>query len=843
MRNAWLSIPLIVMPLASGQTDPVRTGLGSYTTTLPPGGRVPSDSAGNPAYPVRTSDLTGPTPTSSWWTPMVWAWDATNPDARYSETMYAHPLCFLAVAEGIQIQYPRVPSAAHGWVEYHYYPATWDLLVGLEGLHSASTEVAAFGDWSVTGEWSDAERTLRATLGQGMPFVYFTSTGGNAQVSFNEAPYIWHNDDGIVGVTIGSAPYARHYGVFGPTGAVWTQADYTAPLLSNLDAHDYFSVAVLPDVCNESMSREDCDAALLNTLSYFHQYAYAFIVDTTVTWDYNVATAELTTTYTAETTPREGTTFSTLMALYRHQWLNTSAPLTEYTYASPRHTMKLFEGSSFSTSMAFHGVLPSMPNMGTYDTGTLSGYVEDVYQEYSTREICAPPDDNDTYWCGKDLGRASAVVHIAHQIGHIASDYLATQIKTKLENWLTASPEETQNLFYYNDTWGTLIGFPAERAFHTDTELNDHHFHYGYFVMAAATVAQYDRAWALDEAWGAMVKLVIRDAASGDENDPLFPRLRSFDPYAGHSWASGHAVGVGRSDGNNQESSSESMNLATGMILFGAITGDDEVRDLGIFLYVNEAQAIQQYWFDVDQQVFPAEFEHAVLRRVWGNGGEYGLEGLGWEPVEYFHAINFLPITGGSMYLGYRPDYVFRNYGHLLKQNAGPEERFRYVIWNFLATADPASAICRFEGASEYSPERGEGETRAHTYHWIHNYNAMGTVEMSVTADIPTYSVFQANGNRTYVAYNPDASSKLVRFSDGRTLSIPPDALEGCAPPRGDFNCDDNVNLVDYGKLAQCIGGPSVAPGLGCEIADLDGDSDVDLGDFGLFQAALGRLD
>lgn len=63
-----------------------------------------------------------------------------------------------------------------------------------------------------------------------------------------------------------------------------------------------------------------------------------------------------------------------------------------------------------------------------------------------------------------------------------------------------------------------------------------------------------------------MVDLLIRDIASTDRSDPLFPYLRCFDKYAGHSWASAEA---NFADGNNQESSSESLNAWYGLILWG----------------------------------------------------------------------------------------------------------------------------------------------------------------------------------------------------------------------------------------------------------------------------------
>ncbi|MFC7513355.1 glycosyl hydrolase [Streptomyces thermocarboxydus] len=72
----------------------------------------------------------------------------------------------------------------------------------------------------------------------------------------------------------------------------------------------------------------------------------------------------------------------------------------------------------------------------------------------------------------------------------------------------------------------TLTGYPA--SYGSDTELNDHHFHYGYYVYAAAIIAQYDPSWAADSAWGGMVKTLVRDTANPSRTDSAFlpARLR-----------------------------------------------------------------------------------------------------------------------------------------------------------------------------------------------------------------------------------------------------------------------------------------------------------------------------
>lgn len=126
-----------------------------------------------------------------------------------------------------------------------------------------------------------------------------------------------------------------------------------------------------------------------------------------------------------------------------------------------------------------------------------------------------------------------------------------------------------------------------------------------------------------------MVKTLIRDAANPSRTDTAFPFLRGFDVYAGHSWASGHQ---GFAAGNNQESSSESTNLSAGLVLWGSVTGDTALRDLGLYLLTTESEAVAQYWFDADQQVFPGSFGH-VRPAAEEAGFSSGVYGIWTDPV------------------------------------------------------------------------------------------------------------------------------------------------------------------------------------------------------------------
>jgi hypothetical protein len=61
--------------------------------------------------------------------------------------------------------------------------------------------------------------------------------------------------------------------------------------------------------------------------------------------------------------------------------------------------------------------------------------------------------------------------------------------------------------------------------------------------------------------------------------------------------------------------------------------------------------------------------------------------------------------------------------------------------------------------------------------------------------------------------------------------------------PRSDFDGDNDVDLIDFGLFQRCFGGPGQGIWEGCEIVDLDEDGDVDISDFGRFQRCMSGPD
>ncbi len=714
----------------------VLLGTGSYTTVLPAGAKAPPETINC------TEAVAGKMPTNKWWSSLAWM--------KFSERHYPHHLAVETEPKGLRVFYPGANITANRDAIFGFMPAKTadDFILG----HSAreefsSSAVDGFSDWFVSVRFAAGKHVMRVSYGHGSPFVYALYEGGDPRLTFAKPPLVWSGDEqsAVLGVSVNG----KHYGLFGPSGSSWIGLK-SKTLTNNLNGKNYFSVAILPD-------------NLEKTLALFKKFAYAHVTDTRVDWSYDAKTSTVTTDFTYRITDHEGKPNGTLFALYPHQWRSASKIEFRGEYPSVRGTMKLAEGASFRTVMRFPGVLPALPKTNAVDPARLAAYLKDADES----KWSAP---SDTYADGKRLGKNATLIPIAEQFQlSNSAGALREQLKGRLEEWFTAgvgNKVKRRELFYYDNHWGTLIGYPA--SFGSDTELNDHHFHYGYFIKAAAELARNDPAWAADDRWGGMVKLLIRDIACWNRADAQFPFLRNFDPYAGHSWASGHAK---FGDGNNNESSSEAMNAWSGLILWGEATGDKTIRDLGIYLYTTEMYAIDEYWFNVHGDNFPKGYTASVVTMVWGGKGANAT----WFSArpEHIHGINWMPIHGGSLYLGSYPACVEKNYSALVKENGGTDWKgWADIIWMYRALVDPQDAIKQFESAKDTTKFEG-GNSKANTYYWLFSLGELGQVDAAVTADYPLFAVFRKGKSRTYCAYNMANQPRTVLFSDGFQLKAP----------------------------------------------------------------------
>ncbi|NDI35062.1 glycosyl hydrolase [Chengkuizengella sediminis] len=791
--------------VGAGGYSTVQKGTQLYNWVLGPRKSPPSED-------YTTSNFDGkPLPTNDWLTSVLWF--------QYSGALYAHPLSFQATPTGFEISNPpkTVNTLLDGEneLEREHRPGQIDLEIQATTFSPADAKADKLDDWSadILMASSDGSKNMKATIAHGSPYAYFTFDGAEPKVKFNLATTILHQDSSSIQISVNNNGQTNYYGLYAPVGTTWTNNG--SEVIADLpEGKDFFTVAGLPD-------------GDVSTFNFYKDRAFAFVTDTRVDWNYDEASSTLTTDYIITTTPMEGTNTETITALYPHQWRNNSLiPDSSYlsTYDTIRGTMKTITGNNFSTQYVFNGVLPWMPELtDPADIAKLEDYVTQ-YFDYGmglNPPFINPGADGgnggyDTYWMGKNLGRISNLAPITAQLDDAEkTDEFVQSMKNTLEWWFTptkyneAGQPVDDNYFYYDDHWKTLIGYSA--SYFSDTELNDHHFHWGYWIYAAAQVALQEPnavdAWDQQDQWGGMVNELIGDIATTDRDSNKYPFLRNFDPYAGHSWANGMGfidADDWRYGGNNHESSSEAMNAWASLILWGEATGNDEIRDAGIYMFTTEREAINNYWFDIYGDVLDPEFSNDDVVMVWG--GKYNHTTWWTEnPVEA-HGIQILPITPASLYLGTDPNYVAQNYNNTYaefpnylqkKQQFGWEgidntDAWQDILVSYYALSNPAEALTLWKDEdTEIDPAVGVefGESRAHTYQWIRSLDVYGLPNFDITANTPLYSVFNKDGLNTYVAYNASDSETIVTFSDCFELTVPANTMaqETAVSPGG--NC------------------------------------------------------
>jgi endo-1,3(4)-beta-glucanase len=221
-----------------------------------------------------------------------------------------------------------------------------------------------------------------------------------------------------------------------------------------------------------------------------------------------------------------------------------------------------------------------------------------------------------------------------------------------MDTWLLAT---NWNKFVFDTTWGGIISESSMHNVYADFGLgwyNDHHFHHGYFVYAAAALGKGDHAWLMSRKQ--QIVNLVRDFANPSKLDGFFPVTRNKDWYDGHSWAAGL---FNYGDSKNQESSSESVNAYYGVYLLGEALGDRHMSLYGRLLLATEIRSVHKYYhIKSSTDIYDSEYStHKIVGVLWSGKVDYTTF-FGSLP-EYIHGIQKLPFTPISEQL-LEPDWV-----------------------------------------------------------------------------------------------------------------------------------------------------------------------------------------
>lgn len=382
----------------------------------------------------------------------------------------------------------------------------------------------------------------------------------------------------------------------------------------------------------------------------------------------------------ATTTLEYRGTAATVMAALPHQQaeLTSDGESLTGTYTTVLGELALTSGTQVSSTVPVRDVVPAL------DVTRLGGDERAEVEDLLRADVAALSlDAVDSYFGGKQLQRATQLYVLARDLGLDAEQEAArSAITNVLDEWMDPAGCDARDTrcFAFDEMLGGVVG--QEPSYGSD-EFNDHHFHYGHFLYAVGTLALDDPA--LVEGYRAVADALAWDFAA-PANAAGLPERRAFDDWAGHSWASGTAP---FGDGNNQESSSESVNAWAGLLLWARASEQDAMAEQAQWMLSTEIATTLAYWVDPE---LPAEFGHPSVGIVWQGKRDF---------ATFFNAdpsavigIQLIPMTPThATYLAEAPVQALVD--HAIPDGPTDHALSDYVVMA-QALADPAAAESMF---------------------------------------------------------------------------------------------------------------------------------------------------
>lgn len=753
-----------------------------------------------------------PIPTNGWWTTLI-SQNYGGGNYNGGNGIYLNPLRSSLCQKGLEIT-----DVGTGWCQYsptgvgeetaHVFSTFFqDMLVKPTSLNT--DYVSSVIDYSDNNckvalrNSKDGEDEAVVTYTQGSPFV-FTEFKNKSTININmclagvTGGYRYYNLDGtqlasgITGSGIVVELVSRHIGygsypTYNPAlGAAIYESSFfliNTPTNSTITpVHDQHSDATMKDRLQITLGNGNymsiCTLNNVSEASFYHQNAYAFMAKSNIDYDVNHSNNKVTTYFRNNVQFMDKDDTKTgVLAIMPHQYRATSLTYSNYTMRTVRGTLKMFLGNAFDTTLSFAGVLPSftLPSASSFSLDTATSYLQDLdsrtsYDDNDNSEDGLGTDFMDSanpYWNSKAIYPLSQGLIIADQIG--SSSYKAaflSKIEHILVDWYTYSGTDDDRFLFYDETWGST--YYSCNGFGTGSELSDHHFTHGYLIYASAVASMYDQSFY--NKYQGMIDFLLKDYMSPIENS-VYPTLRSFDYWAGHSWANGFGSFT---EGNNQESCGEALNSWTAGYLIGLKEGDETLIDAAIYGFTCELNSIKTYWFDYDNNVFDANYGAYtdVAGIVWGGKYDYATW-FGGNPT-FIYGIHWLP-TGeycSSYALGSGEKTILSKIYSTYKKAAGGGPNTWYSnMWAIESLVDPTSAKANFND-SKIKGDDYPNELVG-SYYMIQAMSGLGNHSASTYMCINKYasgSVYENNGKLVAMVWNASSSNNEVTFKTGETV-------------------------------------------------------------------------
>jgi len=585
-------------------------------------------------------------------------------------------------------------------------------------LLAGVAKVRDWSDWMVKVRKTDtttSAMTMDVALVRSMPFVWIELVNANARVSFatNAVP-VFRDSAGAV---LSGAALGVHERISVETEGRFYGLHVAAGTSFAYDAGSHRLTVTLPNASGTNYLVASALPAL-NQLNVLDGYAYARPEKTTVAYTYDPASptgGAVQSRWTYAITSLKPGANKVLQGWLPPHYRETGANLgfvAGLEYTTPRGLLRCGEAiaaTGFAINYGFNGIL------GTFAKPTVRGLpngFDPVYMEQLLRSYDATNNGvcDDTYFGAKNLVKHGRAMHMAKELGLTeVYENIKAELKASLTDWFTYNGTEQNRYFAHNERWGHIIGHNYVPDFNL-AGFTDVHFHYGYYTLAYSLLASEDETFR-DQFKEIAVELArayanwerpttMRDGA----NRLQYPWMRTFEPMVGHSYAGG-------TGGNNQESSSESIQAWAGMFLLGEVLrgNDPRAADLmatAAFGYAIETRAVYEYYadyhgspfasarkdlngapvpiteanrYDTSNGNWPASFRYGKVaveypnKPAWiftngimGDSGNSFSNYFSGEPV-HTYGIQWLPNGPHMMFLARDPQFIAGQFNTMLK--------------------------------------------------------------------------------------------------------------------------------------------------------------------------------
>lgn len=614
-----------------------------------------------------------PIPTNSWWQSAL--------TGHWPEPLFTLPWSVKLSVRGLEAGIPRVTASKDSIVA----PFVADLSLIVERQKLRRAEVSAHDDMSVElrSLGTTGEPALTTRLIKGLPFIYIKYGEALTLVTTgSRLPGIETRPDGRQVVT--ATVNGQAYRIFLSPRSQASSSGSGLTLVPGGQDDELILAAVPSDLRPDDQVAFD-DAALAGGYGGSSSY--------------RVNGGEVTTSLNWRT-KAGGATAHLVLPHQRAAGAADTPALGTFLTIRGRATVVRGNRLTYHQAAFIPDLILSFPRDDAFfQKSRLEAFLVEARDTYTDPAATS-------YNGGKELFRLANLLMMAKQANSPTAAFFQAKLHGTLTDWMTYRPGETKRYFYYDHQ---VKGLVASRPEFGSEVFNDHHFHYGYFLYAAAILANYEPGFVKD--YGRVVDLLAEDIASEDKTATHFTRLRVFDPYEGHSWADG----MNRfADGNNQESVSEAAHAWFALAHWGRASHNQSLLERGQWLYANETLASLTYYYgDPKSNPLPAGYQHSQISLLWGGKADWTTF---FSPApEAKHVIIMLPLTAGSDYLA-RDGAVWRSLSALNRELGNqPVSAYGDILLMAKALADPKAAQAGFD--SNIIPD--SSNSMAYVYYYL----------------------------------------------------------------------------------------------------------------------------